>query len=109
MAGQECMLQIGRPVLRSCSWMTLSIPSNRRFCSTTNETHEYCGGHEEGDNQGNPTLMGEPFAFFDQDWLSCQSHKIALDDQVCILLAEEEWRSPVCIGHFLIQWIVDDG
>lgn len=41
------------------------------------------------------TLMCQPFTLLDEHRLGCKGHEVALDDQVGVLLAEEEWRSLV--------------
>lgn len=96
MAGQLCWLQIETPVLRSASWMILSMPSNRRFCSTTvgcciSGVPSFCG-------YVCLTLMCEPFTLFHEHGLCCESHEITLDNQVGVLLAEEKGRSLVVVG-----------
>lgn len=36
--------------------------------------------------------MCHPLALFDELWLGCQGHEIALDNESGILVAKEEWR-----------------
>lgn len=41
------------------------------------------------------TLMCQPFTLLNKYGLGCEGHEVALDDEVGILLAEEEWWSLV--------------
>ena len=106
MEGQLCWLQIGRPVLRSCSWMILSMPSRRRFCSTTEKVRS---GIEGAWKSIQLTLMSKPLALFDQDRLRGERHEVSLNDEVGVLLPEEERRLPVDVDIVLIHRIVKHG
>lgn len=44
------------------------------------------------------TLMSEPFAFLDKKGLGSKSHKVSLDNQGGVLLAEEERWVTVLVG-----------
>jgi hypothetical protein len=42
--------------------------------------------------------MWQPFTLLDEDWFGSESHEVALDNEVGILLAEEEGRLLVAKG-----------
>ena len=89
--GQHFGLHMGNPLFWSVSWMTLIIPSRRRYCSTTMRRSEasVMGHSSQGDHH---TLMCKPLSFLDVFRFCCQCHEIALHDQIRVFFPEEERR-----------------
>ena len=60
--------------------MICIIPSRSRNCSTTERDNVSMVDDSARSLMAELTLVGQPFAVVDQNWLRGKSHKIALDN-----------------------------